>query len=139
MDHTGNDRQTLHLLPTAADLSNPGVATLTLRTTSLPDSALATVVIRAADQPPIAHVDTLTNEGVHLLISGSDFVDAAQVRYNGRTLPTTFVNAFVLEATICFAELRAGGMIDVVNPGAAASNEVVLRPSALVFLPVVLR
>ena len=111
MDHTGNDRQTLHLLPTAADLSNPGVATLTLRTTSLPDSAPATVVIRAADQPPIAHVETLTNEGVHLLISGSDFVD----------------------------ELGAGGMIDVVNPGAAASNEVVLKPSALVFLPVVLR
>ena len=53
MDHTGNDRQTLHLLLTAADLSNPGVAILTLRTTSLPDSAPATVVTRAAAQPPL--------------------------------------------------------------------------------------
>jgi CSLREA domain-containing protein len=131
------DGQTLQLLLTAEDLGNVGAAALTIRTTGLPDSEPTTIVIRPADQNPIAHVDTLAIEGAQLIISGSDFVEGAQVRRNGQSLPTTFVNSYVLVATLSIDDLRTGGMIDVVNPGAGAdtSNQIVMAPSEILFLP----
>jgi CSLREA domain-containing protein len=128
---------TLQMLLTAGDLSSAGTGTITIRTTSLPDSDPATVVIRPAGQNPIAHLDTLANQGAQLLISGSDFVTGAQVRRNGKALPTTFVNAFVLVASVNVEDLRTGGMVDVVNPGAGASNQIIMAQSEVMFLPFV--
>lgn len=67
------------------------------------------------------------NSGSQLLtISGSSFVQGAQVRWNGAARQTTFVNANLLTATIVSTDVNAVGTASVTvfnpSPGGGVSN-----------------
>ena len=66
-----------------------------------------------------------------LLVSGSNFVDGAVVRWNGSDRTTTFVNSTQLQATISAADIATAGTASVTvfnpTPGGGTSNAVTLN------------
>jgi hypothetical protein len=63
--------------------------------------------------------------GFTLTVTGTDYVSGAGVRWNGVAIPTTFVNATQLQATVSASLVANAGaaLIDVVNPDGSVSNQ----------------
>ena len=70
----------------------------------------------------------LSATGVTLTITGSGFVDGAQVLWNGVALPTTFVSATQLTASVPSANLATAGAqsIAVLNPAPGGGTSATL-------------
>jgi hypothetical protein len=99
-------------------------------------------VVLAVGANPVAQLDALAvsyRPAFDLLISGSGFVEGAVVEVGGVAKPTTFVNEYVVSALVNQSDLQRGGLVRVTNPSSPASNELVLRPQPMVYLPLLRR
>lgn len=74
---------------------------------------------------------TAANQG------GGDFVDGAQVLINGVARQTTWLNEYVLSAAVSAKDLRQGGLVQVINPGAEPSSSFLLAPQRMLLLPMI--
>ncbi len=136
------DDNTLLIHLRAADVTSAGKPQVTIQTPGVDDSAPKNFTILAAGQNAIAQVSSLyvdSSGALQLVVSGSDFVNGAQIRINGVVRTTTVVNAYVATAAVSYADLQKGGLVQVVNPNASASNGQILMPLKFVFLPMVQR
>ncbi len=136
------DAQTLQLRLSASDLAAVGSATVVLTTPGIGSSDRRSINLLAPGQNPVARLDTLNLErgaAPQLLISGTGFVTGAQVRLNGVARTTTVINPYVVSAVLSRADLRQGGLVQVINPNTATSNGLLLPPSPTLFVPLVRR
>jgi len=134
------DTNTLQMLLAAADLATAGTGNVTVYTPGVAAAAPQPFAILPAGQNPVPQAATVTVETdptLKLLVSGSEFVDGAQVSLNSTPRPTTVVNEYVVAAAVTYADLVQGGLVQVANPGSGLSQGVVLTPQTLVFLPLV--
>ena len=132
----------------AAQIAAPATVDITVRnpgSSDLVSNALPFLVTSPTpaitgltpDQAP-ARSDTFT-----MLVNGGNFLDGAVVLWDGTALPTTFVSATQLRATVSRAQLDVAGTVDVAvrNPGpnAPVSPPVAftVEPRAFLYLPMV--
>lgn len=112
-------------------LANPGTAAVTVANPSGLQSAAAAFTI-VTPVPAIAGIDPASAPagapGINLAVSGSNFLAASKVLWNGTPLATTFVDSTSLKADVPAALVAAPGMasVTVATPG-------VTPPNALVF------
>lgn len=114
----------------------PSGATVTITATSVADTtarntATATIVYRT---PSIASV-TPTPVAVGpftLTVNGANYINGAQVRWNGAALPTTYVSATRLTAT-GNATQAGTAQVTVANPGPSSVSPAFSVPVIVVF------
>lgn len=136
------DAQTMLIKLSAADLASAGQAAVTVYTPGVGESDPAYFTLYPDGQNPTAQVDSAyaeSGENVQLVVSGSDFVDGAQVLINGSARATVLINPYVLSATVSYNDLLLGGVVTVVNPGTAPSSGLVLAPYQIQYLPLIAR
>jgi CSLREA domain-containing protein len=141
---TVQDSETLRMLLSDADLMTAGAIAVTVFTPGLDESAPATFTIYPQGNKPAPVITSSFvdfDNGVKVVISGSDLVGGAQVQFNGQARATTVVNPYQVIATITYADLTSGGAIRVVNPGPGGgpSNTLTLEAQKLTFLPTITR
>ncbi len=103
-------------------------ATITLSYNGLSKSQLVT--LKPLTNPPLGTVPfvvfplmplghTPGSAGYSLTLDGSGFVSGAQVLWNGTILPTTYLNASQLQATVPAGDVQSNGTanLSVLNPG----------------------
>ena len=77
-------------------------------------------------QPVIAALDPFTapvqGPAFTLVVEGSGFVSGTQLLWNGNALPTTFVDATRLTATVGSDKLAANGLVQVIAQAPAPAN-----------------
>jgi len=132
------DEHTLQLRLSADDVLTAGQNDVTAYTPGVGESSPLAFAVLAAGQNPIAQISVVQSQldpTPQLVIAGSDFVDGAEVRFNGAVRSNTKLNESVLIATVSMADLSGGGVVQVTNPGTGASKSVVLAPTTFVFLP----
>ncbi len=118
----------------AADIAMPGVFTVTVYTPA-PGGGVSNELdftVIAPNPEPVLYNLTPTSTvagGVDftLLLTGKDFVDGSEVRWNGTARTTTFINSTQLSATISAADIATPGVYTVTvytpAPGGGVSNE----------------
>jgi predicted outer membrane repeat protein len=159
----GADRVTTFIGPTelratipTADIAQPGSAGVRVVNPAPGGGASNTVLfdIAAPGQNPVPTVTGLTPNSsvargaasaeVALVVQGSNFVEGAQVQWNGDGRPTLFVSPTELRATLRAADVAVAGSggVRVVNPepGGGPSNTATftILPYAL-YLPLIVR
>jgi CSLREA domain-containing protein len=132
------DSNTLQLLLSADDLAAASTGQIVVVTTGAGASDKQAYSVLPAGQNPVAVVETAFGEvssTVQLVVSGSNFVEGAQVLLNGTPRVATFLNSYVLLIPASMKELRQGGLIQVANPNTGLSNSIVLTPQDMILLP----
>ena len=115
---------------TAQDIAAQGTASVTVQNPGGPtSSALPFTITQApAPTPTLASLSPSTvvagGPNFTLTVTGSNFVSASVVRWNGAARITTFVNANQLTATITAQDIAAQGTasVTVQNPGGPTSS-----------------
>jgi CSLREA domain-containing protein len=136
------DANTLQLLVTAEDLAAAGAPAVTLYTPGAGVSEARAFPVLAPGASPVAVPEAIAVEltgGPRVVVSGEGFVAGAQIRLNGVTLTTAAEGPSALRGTVTLAQLRQGGTLQVVNPGAAPSEPLLLPPLPGTFLPLLRR
>ena len=110
-------------------------------------NALAFAVLNVGEVPPpsvlnISVLGIVAGSGpINVSVNGMDFVNGAQVMWNGSPRPTTFVSSTLLNATLSAEDMAYPGnsAITVQNPGVLALSqpEAIQAPSNPVALQVV--
>jgi hypothetical protein len=119
---------------TDADVTTVGQASVTVLTPGVGESSPASFIIRAADANPAPILTSAYGEQENgqwlLAVNGSDLVAGAQVLFNGADRAVNLISGEQVVAQIAEADLTAGGLIQVLNPGPGGglSNELVLAP-----------
>ncbi|BDI28913.1 hypothetical protein CCAX7_009640 [Capsulimonas corticalis] len=120
----------------ADKIANSGTASITLSNPGAAPSAALSFPIAVR---PIPAITALTpnsapakSPDVTILLSGAYFNSRSAVRWNGAPLPTTFVSASALTATIPAANIAAAGsgVITVSDPNYGVSNGVLFTITA---------
>lgn len=100
------------------------------------------VTVLAPRQNPAAQPEVVAVElgaSPQIIVSGESFVEGAQLRLNGATLTTTYLNGSVLTAAVTRAALRQGGTVQVANPNSGLSAALLLVPLPQTYTPLVRR
>lgn len=129
---------------TAGDLSTTGPRQVTVFTQggSGGTSNAATFTV-GNPVPTIAALSPspalLGGEPFNLIVTGSNFVQGASVRWNGAARPTTFESAGRLSANIAATDIGAGGtsQITVFNPAPLGGSSAALPLPVSVLTPVI--
>ncbi len=108
---------------TAADITAPGTAPVTVFNPTPGGGLSAEVMFTITNPVPVAGTltaDNATTGGPEFMVTvtGSQFVDGATVQWNGADRVTTFVSAGELQATIPATDIALGGTaeVTVANP-----------------------
>jgi uncharacterized repeat protein (TIGR01451 family) len=126
---------TMVVVPTSAGtLSNTGSVTATSADPNAANnSATSSTSITGSGYNPIPALSALTPQSAlagsssfSLSVNGAGFVNTSTVRWNGTNLPTTFVDATQLTATVDASLIAAAGSVDITvnngTPGGGASG-----------------
>jgi alpha-tubulin suppressor-like RCC1 family protein len=134
----GSDRVTTFVTPgkltagiTAADLATASVAAVTVfNPTPGGGTSVSKNFTVKNDVPVITGLSPASKimgkPGFTLNVYGNKFGTGAKVRWNGSDRPTTFVNMYLLTATISASDISSGGLASVTvfnpTPGGGLSN-----------------
>jgi hypothetical protein len=123
----------LTIAVTAADILNPGTATITVTNPASSTSpggtsnALTLTIVTANGQPVVGGLvpssTTAGGTGFTLSVTGNNFSPISVVTFNGTTVASTFVNATDLRASIPASAIAVAGtpLVTVSNPGGSPS------------------
>lgn len=140
VNYNGAPRQTtfvssteLTIAVTAGDISNSGTATITVTNPASGSSAggtsnaLTLTIVTASGQPVVGGLvppsTTAGGMGFTLSVTGGNFTPISAVAFNGATVPSTFVSAADLQASIPASAIAVAGtpLVTVSNPGSSPS------------------
>ncbi len=123
----------------AADIQNPGTATVAVTTPSPGGGTTTTLQFTINPAPsPLPQVTSLSPMGVLagtgqfvLTVTGTNFVSRSIVTANGNNRPTLFTNSTSLSATIFASDVANGGTVQIAvlnpQPNGGASNALPLQ------------
>jgi hypothetical protein len=139
---------TLTAAVNAADLQNPGTASMTV-TNPTPgggtSSALSFAIVASTTQNPVPSLTSINpssasvgSSALTVTLTGSNFIPSSFIEWNNVGLATSYVNSTTLTAAISTAELQTAGTatVTVTNPapdgGTSSPLNFVIGPSAQV-------
>src|SRR2546427_757011 len=124
---------------TAADVANAGTASVTVSNPA-PGGGVSSGVVFTTDNPPptLSSLNPISafagSPGFNLNLTGTNFVSASSVLWNGSPRPTTFVSSTQLQATIPATDIAVVGsaLLTVSNPapggGVSGSSTFTIAP-----------